>query len=232
VPVTLQRLRIWYRKTEAAAELQPGQLGRVWFDAFDGAGMHPARPEGSRRARLELGPALPAGATGECEPLDVWLVDGVDTDELCARLHQHLPPGLEAVAVEEIGEWLPSLGSSLRSATYEVVLPREAGTAEAIGARCRELMSLDTLPWTEVRGERVREVDLRAQVIALDARGGPDGVVLTMRLVLEQERMGRPASVVAALGIAEAPVILVRTAVEVARPLVALRAWRAHGRFA
>lgn len=230
--VPLQRLRIRYRKTEAAADVQSGQLGRVWAEAFAAAGIELARPEGAKRVRIELGPALPQGATGEREPLDIWLAECVAPSEVCQRIPAHLPPGIEAVEAEEIGDRLPSLGASVRSAAYRVQLPSGAIDRETLQASCADLLAHETLRWVEVRGERVREVDLRSQVLDLGVAAWPDGgVEVSMRLVLGQDQAGRPTSVLAALGVEHEPAALVRTDVEVARPQVAVRAWRTTGRF-
>lgn len=226
----VQRLRIRYRLTSEAAEVRPGDLGKLWAGAFASAGIVLARPEGAKRARIELGPALPQGATGEREPLDAWIEGRVEPCEVSGRIAGHLPGGIAVVEVDEIGDHLPSLGSSLRSASYRVELPMSVDAA-ALRERVRALLVLDTLRWVEVRGERVREVDLRAQVLDLAGGEEADGPCVEMRLVLEQERAGRPTSVLAALGIEDAPRALVRTDTEVARPQVALRAWRAVGRF-
>ena len=182
--------------------------------------------------RIELGPALPQGATGEREPLDVWLAERVAPCEVSERLAAHLPPGIEMLGAEEIGDRLPSLGSSVRTAAYRVVLPPNAGDLARLRAGCEQLLARDTLRWVEVRGERVREVDLRHQVMELSVASSPDGTVeVSMRLVLGQDQAGRPTSVLAALGVEGDPVALVRTDVEVARPQVAVRAWRTMGRF-
>ena len=227
----LQRLRIWYRKTDAAADIQPGELGRTWVAALEAAGLEIARPEGSKRVRFELGPALPQGVSGDREPLDVWLAEPVDVESVCARLSADAPAGIEPVGAEELGDRLPSLGASLRAATYRALLPEASCELDTLRARCRALLTAESVPWTEVRGERVREIDLRSFVLDLQPEATSRGVELCMRLVLAQDRVGRPASVLAALGIAEPPLALVRECVEVDRPLVALHAWRTVGRF-
>ncbi len=229
--VPLQRLRIWYRKTAAAADIQPGELGRTWVTVIEAAGLQIARPEGSKRVRIEMGPALPQGVPGDREPLDVWLAEPVELETVCERLRAHVPVGIEAVGVDEIGDRLPSLGASLRAATYRAVLASGACELDTLAARCRVLLDATSLPWTEIRGERVREIDLRSFILDLQPENTPRGVELVMQLVLAQDRVGRPASVLAALGIESEPLELVRERVEVDRPLVALHAWRTVGRF-
>ncbi|MFA7296374.1 MAG: DUF2344 domain-containing protein, partial [Dehalococcoidia bacterium] len=95
----VQRLRIRYRLTREAADVRPGDLGKLWAGAFAAAGITLARPEGAKRARIELGPALPQGATGEREPLDAWIEGRVEPCEVPQRLSAHLPAGIAPVEV-------------------------------------------------------------------------------------------------------------------------------------
>lgn len=228
----MSRLRITYRQGPECAVL-PGALARAWSAAFEAAGLSLERPTGSRRPRVETGPALPAGATGEREVLDAWLADGTAAPaDVCARLAAAAPPGLVPLAAEAIGERLPSLSASLRAATYRAKFAAGAVDLAVLRERVAWLLAQPALEVEERRGERVRHVDLRALVLALAVTEGPGDVCVEMRLVLTQERTGRPSTVLGALGLGDAPHTLVRTAVEVVTPRVALRAWRARGRFA
>lgn len=187
---------------------------------------------GGGRHRIEFGPPLPPGTSGEREVLDLWLARGVDPEHAPDALCAALPLGVEAVDVEDIGERLPSLSASLRWADYEVALPAPA--APALPERVAAFLARSELPWEERRGERTRRIDLRAAVLALEALPPAVGCTrLRMRLTLEPARGARPSSVLAALGVEALvrPGSIVRTAIEVARPRIALRAWRARGRF-
>ena len=229
--MTNQRLRITYRKTSEARDLQSGRLSRAWIEAFACAGMPLARPEGSKRTRIELGPPLPQGATGEAELLDVLLEQPTSPPEVVTRLREALPAGLEPAGAEEIGERLPSLQASMRSACYRIAFDVLDVDAAALRTRVQALMTLPELDWEEQRGERVRRFDLRALIYDLAVYEEPGRVVLDVRLALSQERSARPASVLAALEIDAAPLELVRTGIEVDQPRIALRAWRERGRF-
>jgi radical SAM-linked protein len=229
--MTLPRLRITYRRTVQAAEFQSGRLSRMWTEAFQCAGIPLARPEGSKRIRIELGPPLPQGSAGDAEVVDVVLAGPASPTEVVARLNRALPAGLDALHAEEIGERLPSLQASLRSACYRIVFDSADIDAAALRERVRAFLALETLPWEELRGERLRQFDLRPLVYSLAVSETPGRVVLIARLALSQERSGRPSSVLAALEIEAEPLELMRTEVEVERSRVALRAWRERGRF-
>lgn len=227
-----RRLRITYRHG-LDCEVQPGALARAWVEAFEAAGIPLERPAGSKRPRVEVGPALPAGATGECELLDAWLADGTPPpDEVCRRLALTAPGGLVPLEAEEIGERLPSLSSSLRAATYRVTFVAGGVDPGVLRSRVASLLGDSTFEVDEVRGERVRRIDLRALIKSLDVMEQGGRVQLEMRLVLEQERTGRPLTVLTALGCGEVPHALVRRQIDVETPRVALRAWRERGRFA
>jgi len=231
VSMTQQRLRIRYRKTAPAADLQTGRLSRVWAEAFECAGLPLARPEGSKRTRIEVGPPLPQHATGEAELLDVLLAHPASPAEVVTKLEGTLPEGLEPLHAEEIGERLPSLQASLRSARYRIVFDASLVDAAELRTRIEALLALDELPWEELRGERLRQFDLRTLIHELSVTEESGTVVLHARLELSQERAGRPASLLAALEIDAEPLEIVREDIEVEQPRIALRAWRARGRF-
>jgi hypothetical protein len=112
-----RRLRITYRHG-LECTVQPGALARAWVETFEAAGIPLERPTGSRRARVETGPALPPGASGECEVLDAWLADGVlAVDEVCRRLAITTPAGLVPLAGEVLttSGLSGSVGSTMRN---------------------------------------------------------------------------------------------------------------------
>ena len=67
-------------------------------------------------------------------------------------------------------------------------------------------------------------------VFDLQVSSSDDRTVIEMHLALEQERTGRPLSVLAALEIDAEPIEVARTSLEIDRPQLAMRAWREGGR--
>jgi radical SAM-linked protein len=226
-----QRLRLTYRVHGPAVDAQRGWVSRAWVDAFATAGVPLGRRDSSRRPRIEIGPSLPPGASGERELLDAWLAEPVEAETVACRLAPAAPPGLEPVEAVDVGEYLPSLSTSIRSARYRVTFEPSAVVLGVLRERIDALLELRSLDWVEQRGERLRSIDLRAAVLDLDLACAADCVTIEMHLELTQERTGRPVSVLAALGVEARPASVVRTALEVEYPRVALRAWRERGRF-
>ncbi len=230
----LQRLRITYRKDGPAQYVAHLDVMRTWERAIRRARLPLAYTQGfSPHPRIAFAAPLPVGTLGRREQMDVWLEDGVEPVDAWRRLDESLPAGLDIEQVEEVGERLPSLQSSVLSARYEVTFDSTEIDAEALRERVGELLERETLDWEEQRGgsDKVRRYDLRATVIDLSVRQGGGRVALDMHLALEEGKTGRPASVLAALGVETEPLETVRISLDIERPRVAMQAWRERGRF-
>ena len=233
-----QRLRITYRKDGPAKYVAHLDLMRTWERAIRRATLPLAYSQGfSPHARIAMAAPLPVGTTGEREQMDIVLTEGVDPLEATKHIAAALPDGLAIVELQEVGERLSSLQSAVRAAHYRVTFDADYLAAEALRASVDDLMAAETLDWEEARGpnKKPRRYYLRAAVIALAVSDDDDGTqgartLIEMHLALEDGRTGRPASVLAALGVEAEPLEVVRTSIEVERPQAALRAWRESGR--
>lgn len=211
-----QRIRVTYRKDGAARYVAHLDLMRTWERSIRRARLPLAYTQGfSPHARLQLAAPLPVGTAGERELLDLWLETATPAEEAASRLRGALPPGLEVVELEEVGDRLPALQAATVAARYLVrFAPGDLDVGSARESIAR-LLALEVLDWEEARGDKVRRYDLRRTVLELVAcedEGG--GVRLEMRLALEPAMTGRPTSVVDALGITAEPVRVVRTGIE------------------
>ena len=217
-----QRLRLSYRKVGNLRYIAHLDLMRTWERALRRAKLPLAYSQGfTPHARMTLGAPLAVGTVGERELLDVWMSADVAPEELARRLAPVLPDGLELLAAEEIAHELPSLQSQIRSASYEVTFTPGSVDAGEIRGRIAELLALDALDWEEQRGEKTRRYDLRATVRDLAVREEGERVVLAMDLELNEQRTGRPTSLLAALAIEARPASVVRTALRLGEVVAA-----------
>jgi radical SAM-linked protein len=166
-------------------------------------------------------------SVSEGELLDVILSQRAEPASVAERVQPHLPPGLTVRDVREVGLGLPSLPSAVRWADYDVDVAASSDLAAAVDA----LLAAETLPWTDTRGEKIRQYDLRALVQDVRvASRGDCGARLTMRLRCDASGAGRPDQVVKALGLPEASRIH-RTRLVLAETSPAREAWRRRGRY-
>lgn len=231
-----QRLRIRFARGPEAAAIGHLDLARAWERALVGAGVSLSYSRGTRaQARLTLAAGLPMGVTSEGELLDVILARRADPTRLAERVREHLPQGLAALEVHEVGIGVPSLPASVRWADYDVDVASADGGA-ALRAAVDVLLAASTLPWEDTRGEKTRHYDLRPLVLALrvldetDYEAAGCTAQLTMRLRCDASGVGRPDQVVKALGHSEAARIH-RKRLVLAEVSPAHDAWRRRGRF-
>lgn len=201
-----QRLRFRYRLTPAAFELKHRGIVDAWASAAEAGGLVVAQSEGKRaNALISLAAPLPQGVTSDWELIDVFMEEAVDPRKALCAVAPHLPPGMEAVDVTEVGTGGPSLQSQLRWAEYEVDLPSAELARETVETAIERVLGATTLPVEYRRENKVRAYDLRPLILGIRFEGERDGVYrLQMKLRAESENTARADQVVAALGLPEA----------------------------
>ena len=172
---------------------------REFLDAlvggFVGAGL-PLAVQGVKRPRprVNLAIALPRGATGEAELVELFLAERLPVDEVRQRVTLGVPDGVRLEALED--EWVgaPSLASRVAAVVYRADVEAEADAAPPIP-------------------EPVESVDPWVRVVEWDEETGRG----TLALRYERDdagRFGRPAETIASLGAALRLVRLIRASVE------------------
>lgn len=199
----VQRLRLRYAVSEEASAKSHRELLNDWGEAAKAAGLPVAYSEGKRPApQLSVAALLPQGVTSDAEIMDVYLEERVDPCEALANLKPRAPAGVLLRAVEEVGVSSPSVQSLLRWAEYEVEVPSDGVSVEAVQAKFVEFLATDTWPAEYRRETRAREYDLRPLVLGLAIAGERNGcIVLRMALRAEQDNSARADQVLIALGL-------------------------------
>jgi len=228
--VKAQRLRFRYRVTSAAGDLSNRDLVRVWETAVAAAGYALSYSEGRRRlAQVALAAPLPLGVTSGGEIADIYLEQPGDPAQALKSVAAHLPPGIEALHVSEMGIDGPSLQSQLRRAEYEVAVPPGLANPEEIKRRIDGLLAADTLPSEYARATKLKSYDLRPLILGLEVATTPEATIIRMRLRAEQDRTARADQVLLALGIDASAARIHRVRLEVDKVSAALQAHRRAG---
>jgi radical SAM-linked protein len=198
-----QRLRLTFVRGEEAGELSHREMMRALEQAMREVGLPLAYSEGRRAtAQISIGAPLPLGATSACELADIFFSERVEPARFAAALREALPPGLEALSVQEVGLDLPALQTQLRWTEYEVDVARGGRSADDIRRAISDILAARSLPWEHRRETKVLRYDLRPLVLELRLEAeGEEACRLSMRLRINRERSGRADQVVAALGL-------------------------------
>lgn len=223
----VQRLRFRYRLSSASVGTGHRDLVAAWEAAARAAGLVLAYSEGKRpAAQISLAAPLPQGATSDAEIVDIALDCRIDPHAALQRIAPHLPDGIEATSVREVGVNSPSVQSSLRWSEWEVGVSCGELAEKDFSASIDKLLAATTWPAEYRREKKTREYDLRPLVLDIRLAGRvEDSYVLCMRLRAEQDNTARADQVILALGLPP-PIRVHRTRLEVDETSVALREYR------
>jgi radical SAM-linked protein len=225
-----QRLRFRYSLTAEAATLGHRDIVAAWADAANAAGLAVSYSEGKRPApQISLASPLPMGATSDAEIADIALDCRVDPRAALGDIVAHLPPGIIATAVREVGVNAPAVQASLRWAEWEVAIPEDGIAEKDVRAAIEKLLAADTWPMVYAREKKSREYDLRPLVLDVRLCGRSESeYIIRMRLRCEQDATARADQTVLALGLPAATRVH-RTRLEVDDTPPAIRAYRRLG---
>jgi radical SAM-linked protein len=183
--------RILFAKTAAMRFTGHLDLQRAWerllrrarIPIAYSAGFHP-------HPRIQIGAALPLGALGENELVDIETSEPCEPEDMAARMNRSAPPGMRILGVDALAEGSPGLEKIILAGDY-AAKPIEGAWPADLPRRIERLLASAAL----VRERRGKTYDLRPRILAL----AMDGNVMRMRLRLEQEATGRPDEVLGAL---------------------------------
>ena len=214
---SVQRLQIRFAAEGPLKYVSHLDLMRVWERVCKRAGLPLATSRGfSPRPKIALAAPLAVGATSEAEILDLLLTNRVDLQSTMRALSAELTPGLQIIDIREGPLKQASLQSMLRAACYEVEVP-DRRSPEAWRRAIDDLLAREEIPWSHRRGKDTKSYDLRPLILAIELVGVQEGTArLDMRLRNDERGAGRPEQVTLALGAAEEPTRIHRTAIEFA----------------
>ncbi|NJL93226.1 MAG: DUF2344 domain-containing protein [Anaerolineae bacterium] len=212
---TQQRLRLRYAQQGTLRFVGHLDITKIWERILRRAELPLEYSRGfNPRPRLQVAAGLPLGASSAAEALDVWLEAPVwPSDDLRPRLQAVAPRDLTLLSAEAVPIQAPALPMLAHSATYQVRPLPPARFPEGLPAQITALLQADQL----LRQRKRKTYDLRPLILGL---GQPAEQMLEMQLSLGEGRTGRPDETLAALGLAEVPVQIHRSALELATTLL------------
>ena len=193
-----QRIRMRFSKEGPARYISHLDLSRTIERALIRAKVPLAYTQGfNPRPKMQFANALPLGFTSEGEIVDIWLKEIQNPQETLLALSKIMAPGISLSSAEEVDLSSPALQTMTEFSRYAVYLSGDF-TSEQIEDRVSILLEKPAI----IRVRRDKEYDLRpliADLLVIDT--GEDLTQLTMKLLLEPTRIGRPEDVLKALRI-------------------------------
>lgn len=197
----MQRLRLRFCRGARLKYISHLDLIRLWHRAFRRAGLELAYSEGfNPHPRIQIAAPLPLGVTGESELMDVVFAREYMPQSVGLSVNAQLPPGIKIEQVMQVALTVSSLQGQVRRAHYRVEIPESDASRQKIESAIASLLALETLPWTQKREEKVRNIDLRKQISDIWIEEITScSIVLGMDLQCDSNGSGRPEQVVKAL---------------------------------
>lgn len=141
------------------------------------------------RPVLSFGPALSLGVQSLSEYVDFALTEDLPLEDLLAKLNANTPDGFYVTAVRRLSEQDPGLSKILRGVEYLVVPDKaliqaalkdreeldfndDLALRRALTERCEETLAKSEFRVKISRKQKVKEVDLRAQLVELEMTTG------------------------------------------------------------
>ncbi|MEA3335347.1 MAG: TIGR03936 family radical SAM-associated protein [Chloroflexota bacterium] len=217
---TQQRLRITYKKDDCLKYVGHLDFARTWERALRRADLPLAYSQGfNPQAKLQFASALPIGATGRHELLDIILNESMAPEDFVTKVAPQLPAGLTLIEVSEAPLKTKALQNLLRSTEWQVDLRTDLSEEEIRDAIDRVLQATE-LPSTRRRKGKTVHYDLRPLILALSYDGAPESDWHRLSMILRSEpgATGRPDSVLRSLGLEESSHRLDRMRLSFAEP--------------
>lgn len=200
----MQRIRIFYAKTQALRYTGNLDIHKIWERTFRRAKLPLAYSQGYHpQPKLNQACPLPLGMTSRAEIIDLWLDPDLSVEEIKGALEKGVPPGIEIQDIRQVDLCEPALQTQVVAAEFQAswkTLPEEKNTSKRILVlKIKEILSAATLP----RTWKNKNYDLRPYILHLEVieRGDLERTCLFFRLTAREGATGRPEELLAALGV-------------------------------
>ena len=196
----VQKLRIRYAKRGRLRFTSHRDFARAFERAVRRAKVPIAFSSGySPHPKISYANASPTGAATEAEYLEIGLTRQCDPDAVRADLDASLPPGLDVLEVV-VAAGQGSLMDRLQASEWSIEL---TGVDVAMASAAVEaFLAADVVEVERMTKRGLRTFDARADVLALEALAGDEGVVpcAILKVVLRHDTPSvRPDDVLAGL---------------------------------
>jgi len=227
--MSAQRVRVWFRKGERLRYISHLDVLRAWERSLRRAELPLSYSQGfTPHPKLAFGSPLPMGFASEAEVMDVTLDERVEVQDFIERLTDQTTEDMCVTRAEEIPMGEPAPQAAMLWAEYRLALPVAPDEARE---KVAEFLALESLPFREERGERVREYDLRGACAWLRCRAANEGTEFEMRLRADQDLTARPEAVISALFPGLSAPLITRTSIVLNEHSPARDLWRRVGQY-
>lgn len=127
--------------------------------------------------KMSFAQPLGVGIISRGEYLDAEIADGQDLKAAALRMNEVCGDGFEVISIRAVEEGAKKAMAALRYADYRILLHElleaaQEDAAEKLREGAQRLLSMERIPVIKRTKSGEREVDIRPQIIRLEAEGG------------------------------------------------------------
>jgi len=196
----MAKYRIMFSKGDSVKYISHLDLAKLMHRAFRRAGIQVAYSEGfNPHPKMALASALRLGTTSSAEYLDVELEKEMSRLDICSRLGESLPSGLQIKEVREIDKETPPVMATVNAAAYRLVFKRVTKNSDALKI-LQDLLGEDQILILRNTKKGEKEVDIRPLIYCADVIKQDDtSAVVDVLLGASDQGTARPEEVASLL---------------------------------
>jgi len=166
--VPAERIRFRFTKTGAMSLLSHLEMIHLFTRAVRRAGIPILYSRGFHpHPKFSFSTALSVGVQSLAEYMDMEIATGFGARRALQALNLSLPEGIEIVEARAVPLKSPSLSVMLAATSYRVTLP--PGLVSGLPSLAAAFMRLESFAYQRVRKGKVSDMDLRSELISLNA---------------------------------------------------------------
>ncbi|MEA5113235.1 MAG: TIGR03960 family B12-binding radical SAM protein [Geobacteraceae bacterium] len=166
--VPAERIRLRFTKTGAMSLLSHLEMIHLFTRAVRRAGIPILYSRGFHpHPKFSFATALSVGVESRAEYMDMEIATGFGAQRTLQALNLALPAGIEIVEAEAVPLKSPSLSVILAATSYRVTFP--PGLVSGLPSRAEAFLRLESFPYQRVKKGKVTDMDLRCELIRLNA---------------------------------------------------------------
>lgn len=138
----MRKMRVMYKKTGRAIYISHLDIMRTFQRALKRADVDVKHTEGfNPHPYISIALPLSLGYSGECEFLDMVVLDDMSCKEIVERLNKSLPDGIEAIKAYDGGRPVREIAYS----EFEITFEYDSGVPADAAEKIEEFLSLDEI---------------------------------------------------------------------------------------
>ena len=211
----VQRLRVIFRKIGPTRYTSHLDVARTWERILNRAKLPVDYSHGfNRRPKIQFATATALGTTSECEVMDVWFREEMSPEDALAMINERIAPGIEVISLEQVIINEPSLQAMTRETTFVATISEGIERDELKTAVENMLAAEEITRERKAKKGKIKEYNLRPLILDMETSETADQALqLTMRLVLEPGKTGRPDEILKEIGLDPLDIRIHRTAI-------------------